>query len=163
MDLRKNKALTLVESLVSILLLGAFLCSFLGAFFVSRLSTLRAQHRVVAMNIIREFMEREMEAGYAGDQTGDGDYYATLYSSDPLTQTPTQSFTIDGKLYTIAPDPYFPYNAYEDYSSGKLLTYQNRNYRIVGFTVVWTEDVLGSGTGPTLSERATAYLFDHPA
>lgn len=162
MRLRNRRALTLVESLVSILLLGAFLCSFLGAFFVSRLSTDRARHRVTAMNILKQYMEREIAAGFSGGEDGDGDHYVTVTSANPLSEIPSVPITVDSKVYTLKPDPYFPDNI-EDPSTHTPLTYQSTPYKIVGFIVTWTEDVLGSGIGPNCSERSVVYLFDHGA
>ncbi len=163
MDLKGKKALTLVESLISIILLGAFISSFLGAFFVSRLSTSRAQHRIIAMDMIKEYLEKETGAKYLGGHTGetDYDYYVTVDSPDPLTITPTASITVDNKVYTLTPDPYYPNNAYENYDTGQLLQYESRNYKIIGFVVTWNEDVFGQGVGPACSERATVYIFDH--
>jgi len=158
--LKDKKALTLVESLVSILLLGAFISNFLGAFFISRLSTLRAQHRIVAMNIIKRYMEKEIQAGFPGGSDGDGDYYVTFGSSDPLHIKPSDTITVDNKTYTITPDPYYPNNI-QDVVTHTPLTYQNTHYKITGFVVTWTEDTLGKGLGPACSERATVYLFDH--
>jgi len=160
MRLRSKKALTLVESIVSMALLGVFLSGFLGAFFVSRLSTERAGHRVIAMNILKQYMEREIRAGYDGGADGDGDYYATVTSVDPQNIVPSVSIVVDNKIYILAPDPYFPNNV-EDPITHTNLTYQNTLYKIIGFVVTWTEDVLGSGIGPTCNERATVYLFDH--
>lgn len=165
MSLKENRGLTLVESLVSIALIGAFLCSFLGVFFISRFSTERARHRMTAMNIVREYMEKEMDAGYSGGYSGetDYDYYATVNSTDPLNATPAVTITdpVDGKVYTLKPVPYYPNNAYENYQAEKLLKYESRNYKIVGFVVTWRENVFGADVGPELSERATAYIFDH--
>lgn len=161
MNLRHSKGLTLVESLVSILLLGTFVASFLGTFFVSRLGTLRAQHRMVAMNIIKQYMEREIKAGFPGGQDNGG-HYVTVISPDPSTVIPSVSVSVDNKTYTITPDPYYPYNV-QDAVTHVPLTYQATHYKITGFVVTWTEDILGSGVGPTCSERATTYLFDHGA
>lgn len=165
MDFKNRKALTLVESLVSIILLGAFISSFLGAFFISRLSTKRAEHRLTAMNILKEYMEEETRAGYNGGKESETeyDYYATVNSDDPLNNVPTETQTVGGKRYTITPDPYYPDNAYEDFAQDRLLTYENRNYKIIGFVVTWTEDVFAQGVGPTCSERAITYIFDHGA
>jgi len=160
MHLGNKKALTLVESLVSILLLGAFLCSFLGAFFVSRLSTDRAMHRVAAMNILKQYMEREIEAGFSGGEDGDGDHYVTVTSADPSSIVPSVQVTVDNKVYTVTPDPYFPDNI-EDPATHTALTYQSTHYKIAGFVVTWTENILGGGIGPTCTERAVVYLFDH--
>ena len=160
MHLRSKRALTLVESLVSMLLLGAFLCSFLGAFFVSRLSTDRARHRITAMNILKQYMEREVEAGFSGGEDGDGDHYVTVTSADPSNVIPSVPITVDNKVYTLTPDPYFPNNI-EDPAAHTALTYQSTHYKIAGFVVTWREDVLGGGIGPTCSERSAVYLFDH--
>lgn len=165
MNLKRSKGLTLVENLVSLILLGIFVTSFLGAFFISRLSTLRVQHRMTAMNILKEYLERESEAGMDGgnadiSESDKADYYVTVKSADPLTITPVETITIDGQTYNITPDPYFPNNVYADYAADSLLTYENRNYAIKGFVVTWTENNPGSG-GVSCSERAAIYLFDH--
>jgi type II secretory pathway pseudopilin PulG len=162
MNLKNRRALTLVESMVSIALLGAFLCSFLGAFFVSRLSTERARHRVTAMNILKQYMEREIEAGFPGGEDGDGDHYVTVTSVDPESIIPSVLITVDNKVYTLRPDPYFRDNI-EDPVTHNALTYENTPYKIVGFVITWTEDILGSGVGPTCSERSVVYLSNHGA
>jgi hypothetical protein len=105
-------------------------------------------------------MEREIRAGFTGGEDGDGDHYVTVTSADPENITPSVSITVDNKVFTITPDPYFPDNI-EDPSTHATLAYQNTNYKIAGFVVTWTEDLLGSGVGPTCSERAAVYLFDH--
>jgi type II secretory pathway pseudopilin PulG len=160
MRLTGNRALTLVESLVSIGLMGVFLSSVLGAFFVSRLSTERSQHKIVAMNILKQYMEREISAGFSGGEDGDGDHYVTVTSADPLNEIPSVPITVDNKVYTLKPDPYYPDNV-EDPATHTTLTYQNTHYKITGFVVTWVEDAPGGGAGSTCSERAAVYLFDH--
>ena len=108
-------------------------------------------------------MEREIEAGFSGGEDGDGDHYVTV--PDPLFPAPENTVpsvpvTVDNKIYTLKPEPYFPDNI-EDPVTHDDLIYQSTPYKIVGFVVTWTEDILGSGIGPTCSERAVVYLFNH--
>ena len=152
MNLRGKKAIGLVESLVSIILVGMFVASFLGAYFVSRISTKRAEHRMTAMDILKSHMEREIKAGYDGGSGVGLDYYATV------SQAVTEETGPDGKTYTVTADPYFPGNIYQDLDNNILLTYENRNYKIIGFVVSWTEEALTGGTSKVLSERAAAYV-----
>src|SRR3989338_11167536 len=99
-----KKGLTLIESLISIVLLSTLLVSILGAFYISKLSSARAKHRLAAMNLIKEYMEQETAVGYDGGNGGEADYYATVSSADPVSRV------IDGVTYSVRPDPYYPDN-----------------------------------------------------
>src|SRR3989338_1404295 len=108
MHSKKSDGLTLIESLISIALLSVLLVSILGAFFVSKLSTLRARHRIAAMNTIREYMEQETRAGYLGGYV-DGDFYVMASSSNPISITIDDRGTADTSddiVGTIKPSPY---------------------------------------------------------
>lgn len=162
MRLRNRKAFTLVEGLISVLLLAAFVSGFMGTFLVSRLSTERAQHRVTALNILKHFMEREVYAGYDGGGSDADevppDFYVTVTTPNPSSMIPSVPITVDNVTYTVTPDPYYPDNVIDD-SMGRFLQQDGVNFKITGFRVTWTEDILGSGIGPTCSERVIVYLF----
>ncbi|MDP3790197.1 MAG: hypothetical protein Q8R48_07340, partial [Candidatus Omnitrophota bacterium] len=85
---KKNlKGLTLVESVVSIFILTTLLIGLLSAFYVAKSSALHAKHRMAAMNIVRQYMEQEIKAGYDGGDEGEAVYYATVTSADPVNVT----------------------------------------------------------------------------
>jgi len=142
LSLSKDRSgVTLVESLVSIFLVSVLLVGVLGAFFISRMGTLHAQHRIAAMNILKEYMEQEVMQGYDGGSDGEADYYFRAASANPIP------VSIDGLTGSITPDPY----------PAELLT----GYKIIGFVVQWNEDAFGPGAHPACSERALTYIADH--
>lgn len=127
--------------------------SLLGAFFISRLSTLRAKHRVVAMNIIREYLEQEIRAGYLGGYV-DGDFYAMVTSGAANSVTIDDRSTVDSSddlIGTIEPSPY----------PAATTTIGTVRYKTIGFSVEWNEDVFGTGQAPACSERAITYVSEH--
>lgn len=158
MKIKNNNGITLVESLVGILLLSVLLISLLGAFFISRLTASHAKHRMVALNTLKEYLEREIQAKYDGGSGDEADFYATVSSADPVNVTiddRSTSDTADDLIGTVTPDPYFPNNI-ED-SGGTPLSYYNIPYKIVGFVISWTEDY----TGQVMSERGVTYVSYH--
>ncbi len=135
-----RKGLTLVEALVSISLLSAIVISILGAFFISRTSTERARHRMTAMNIVREYIEKEVSAGY-----GSGSYNS-FGSDTPVTTV------VGGITYSIGPEPY----------PAGIAAEGGVNYKSIGFVVSWTEAQYGGvGNGVNCSERAITYVSQH--
>jgi len=144
-----RKGLTLVESVVSIFLLTMLLIGLLSAFYVAKSSTLHAKHRMTAMNILKQYMEQELNAGYDGGSEDEGDYYATVTSANPV------NVTIDNLIGTIAPDPYYPDNI--ENADGSTINYAGIPYKIVGFVVTWTED----RTQQVCTERAVCYVSYH--
>jgi type II secretory pathway pseudopilin PulG len=159
-----SKGLSLVEALISVVLVGALLVSILGAFIISRLGVDRAKHRMMAMNTVRQYMEQEIKAGYLGGfgaKPGGGedtDYYLTVDSGSAIEFTidamGTPS-TADDLTGTIKPDPY-PADTYEEG------TFPNScRYKKVGFVVEWDEKLFGGANLPTSRERAAAYVADH--
>lgn len=147
------RGLTLVESLVSIAVISVLLLGVLGAFFIARLGTDRARHRVTAMNTAKEYMEREVRAGYLGGYV-DGDYYFTVASANPT------SFTIDDRatpsvsddlVGTIRPSPY----------PGTTSAVGSVRYKTIGFIVEWNEQVFQTGANITCRERTATYVADH--
>lgn len=156
-DMSNTRGLTLVEALISILLVSVLLIGILGAFVVARLSVDRAKHRVMAMNTIRQYMEQEIKAGFLGgfgvrdDGSVDTDYYLTVDSgnSSDFTIDDTGSSVLRGRL---KPDPY-PAETYEIGTSPNSCRYKK-----IGFVVEWDEKLSG---GADSTERAVAYVADH--
>jgi len=150
MHLRNSKGITLIENLVAIFMVSVLLVSIMGAFFVSKMSAARAKHRMVAMNTIREYMEREIRAGYDGGSGDEGDHYVTVSSAAGNTIT-----VDDGLQGSIKPDPYYPLNI-ED-GGGAPLVYSGIPYKVIGFLATWQEP----GTGQVCTERAVTYVCYH--
>lgn len=155
-----NSGLTLVESVVSIFIVTSLLVGLLSTFYISKSSALSAKHRMAAMNIIKEHMEREIKAGYdGGGDDLEADFYTTVSSADPVQVTIDNRGTAsvsDDLFGTIIPDPYQPDNI--DNPDGSLMTYNNIPYKIIGFIVTWTED----RTGQVCTERAYCHVSLHP-
>lgn len=152
MNLKNKTGLTLVEALVSMCLIGTLLVGILGAFFISRLGTDRARHRVVAMNQVKEYMEQEIRAGYLGGRV-DGDFYVTFASSATKPITIDDRGTVseaDDLKGTIRPSPY----------PGTTLTYGSVRYKVIGFIAQWNEQVFQSGATRTVTERAATYVAE---
>lgn len=152
-----NRGLSLVEALISIVLVSVLLMGILGAFIISRLGVDRAKHRMMAMNTVREYMEQEIKSGYLGGYV-DGDYYVTVSSSNPVTFTIDDNSTTDPAddlTGTITPDPY-PATTYTIGTSPKTARYKK-----IGFVVSWNEKLFGGSALPTSYERAAAYVAEH--
>ncbi len=153
-----KKGVTLVESLVSIFLLSVLLVGLLGSFFISRLSTLRAEHRFVAMNIAKEYLEQEILRGGQGGEEGEDDGYVMVTSANPINVTIDDRGTADigdDLIGTITPDPYPA-----DMRVVGVGTSQAQ-YKVVGFIVAWDEDVFGNGPRPRCQERVLTYVSYH--
>lgn len=148
-----RRGVTLVESLISILLLSTLLVSVIGVFYISKLSTSRAKHRFIAMNIAKQNMESEIQAGFHEGQV-DIDYYTTVVSATPVSVTIDDrgtTGTSDDLVGTIRPSPY----------PATIDTIGTSRTKTIGFVVQWTEDVFGSGTPQTCTERVVTHVAEH--
>jgi len=135
MNLTNSRGLTLIESLVSIALVSVLILGVMGAFYVSKISTVRADHRMTALGLVREYLEKEIAVGYN---------FGTYSQSSSVTRT------VDGISYTISPSPWPTVVG----SEGGV------SYRTVGFRVTWSE--LQHGSGPlACSERVVTYIAQH--
>ena len=152
--LRDKRGLGLVESLMSLVLLSMLLISILAAFFISRLGTLRAKHRMVAMSKVREYMEQEIRAGFLGGYV-DGDYYVTVSSASIVSITIDDNNTpldsSDDLTGTIKPSPY----------PGSITTIGTTSYKTIGFIAEWNDKVFGTGPAPSMREQAITYVSEH--
>jgi hypothetical protein len=117
---------------VSVLLVGL-----VGAFYISRLEALRAEHRLIAHNIAKKYLENESMAGY----------YSGGYATVP------QAETINDITYTVAFNPATPVVAYE----GGIA------FKTIGFEVSWPERLFGEAAGNTITcrERAATIVASH--
>jgi len=153
---KNTKGVTLVETLISIFLVSALLVGVLGAFFISALSASHARHRQAALNMLDNYIAREIRAGYDADSGGD--YYVTVSSGDPvsvLIDDRGTASTADDLMGTITPDPYYPNNV--ENADGTMIKQDDLSYKIIGFVISWTEDY----TKNTCSERAGTYVVHH--
>ena len=162
--IKKRNGVTLIESLISIILLSAFLVSILGAFFISRLGTEHAKHRLAAMSAIREFIDYELRFGYDGVSDADGFANPLIKDDDANGLPDTINVTLDTRstadtaddlIGTIAPDPYYPDNI--ENVDGSTINYAGIPYKIAGFVVTWIED----SSNQACSERAVCYVSYH--
>ncbi len=153
-----KKGVTLVESLISIALLSVLLVGLLGSFFISRLSTLHAEHRFVAMNIAKEYLEQEILRGGQGGEEGEDDGYVMVTSANPVNVTIDDRGTADigdDLIGTITPDPYPADIRVVGVGASQA------QYKVIGFIVAWNEDVFGNGPQPRCQERALTYVSYH--
>lgn len=158
MKSRRAKGLTLVESLVSICLLTVLLVALLSTFYTGKSSAVHAKHRMIAMNILRQYMDQEIMAGYDGGNGGEGDYYVTVTSANPVPVLIDDRGTADPAddlMGTITPDPYLPDNIENPDSTP--IAYKGIPYKIIGFVVSWVED----RTNQACNERAVCYVSLH--
>lgn len=136
MRINNSRGLTLVESLVSIALISVLLIGILGAFFISKASTARARHRMTAMGLVREYLEKEVSLGY---------------NFGVYNQSAAAQVTADGIIYTVTPDPATPVINQEGGVS----------YKLIGFNVTWNEPRYGGGSDVICSERAVTHVAQH--
>ena len=174
-----GRGLTLIEALISTLLVSVLLVGILGAFIISRLGVDRAKHRMMAMNKIRAHMEQEIKAGYLGgfgaraDGTVDTDYYLTVDSGASVSfiiDDMNTASTADDLIGTIRPDPWSDGADRYYFKDGDGVIYTGEppagsghkygEFKKIGFVVEWTEKQFG-GTMPTSRERAAAYVAKH--
>ena len=136
MYLNKQRGFTLVENLVSIVLLGIIVIGTIGGFVISKTGAIRAQHRTIAMGMIREYMNKEIANGY---------YYAQYYT---FATSSAVTSTVGGITYSITPEPYPATENIE----GSIY------YKTIGFCVRWNEPLYGGTGSSPCSERAATYI-----
>lgn len=139
MYFKRRKGITLTENLVTIGLLGVLVMTAIGGFVIAKSGAIRARHKVVAMGIIREYMEKEIANGYYFGQ------YFTFASADAITTA------VDGITYSVTPQPYPPTDGTEG----------GRHYKIIGFQVQWNEPLYGASGSLSCNERAVTYVAQH--
>jgi len=147
MNLKNNSGLTLVENLVAILLVSTLLIGVMGAFFISRSSISRARHRMTAMSIVREWMEKELAV--RGGGYGSGGYEAFNPDTDSTR-------VVDNVTYTIVRYPEVSPTLYEP--AGDLTGIP---YTTLGFKVSWQENFYLTSGSVTCSEKAVTHVARH--
>lgn len=81
----KNKGITLVETIVSILLLTISIGAMLGAFLIGKISVARAKHRISAINLARDKIEAIKGLSYAQIPSQAGSESVTIDQGTPLS------------------------------------------------------------------------------
>jgi type II secretory pathway pseudopilin PulG len=137
---KKKTGITLMENMVTIVLLSVLVMTTIGGFIVAKTGAIRAKHRTIAMGLIKEYMEKEVLSGYYSGQ------YSTFASGTAVTTA------IDGITYSIMPDPY-PAGS----GPGEAL----EPYKIIGFRVMWDEPIYGNIGSVSCSEQAGTYVARH--
>lgn len=147
---------------MSVLLLGTLLVGMLGAFFVSKIGTLHARHRLTAMNIIREYLELEIRAGYDGGNANTVCLYYETMTQGPSVSVLIDDFgtvdTADDLWGTLQVNPAPSYNTQNQ--DGSLLKQGTRIYKIAGFVLSWNENIGPVGV-PLRPESAVTYIAQH--
>lgn len=144
-DSSTKKGLTLIESAISIALVAILLVGILGAFYISKTSSVRAKHRMVAMNIVREYLEKETSMGYYGGTYGT----ITAQTTVTIDDRGTSADTADDLLGIVEPYP----NTVGNITEG---TYGL--CKIIGFRVSWNEPLYGAGGSVACNERAVTFI-----
>jgi len=137
--LKKRRGISLIENLVAVSLLATIVVSALGGFIVAKLGAARAKHKVVAMGLVKEYIEKELSIGY---------YFGQYYT---FTSATSATRVIDNITYTITPAPYPATDSAEG----------STHYKTVGFNVTWTEPLFNSAVPLPCSERAITYIARH--
>lgn len=159
-----NKGVTLIESLVSILLLSTILIGSIGAYYLSISAINRGKHIATVNSILSRYMDMEMQAGYNGGSLG-GAYYATM----ALATAGSANVTIDDRGTVDVSDdligvlncsPWYPLNIQTDI--GDSLKFDGVvRYKIVGFVVSWVEKTPLMGRDKAFSMRTASYICEH--
>lgn len=139
-----KKGISLIENLVTIVLVSIIVIATIGGFVVARVGAIRSNHRTIAISILRNYMEQEISNGYFFGQ------YATFASATPVQITGDGAVVYD-VTYTVTPEPYPP----TDNTEG------SRHFKTVGFRVQWNEPLWGGAGSVTCSERAATYIAQH--
>ena len=140
--LKRKKGITMMESVVSILIIGIATGGILGAFIVGRYSAERAKHRIAAINAINAKLEDIMSFTFF------------TYISVVETNFPAQAIILDQRD---------PGDADDDLTGNMTITITDMDaglgingYKKVLVSVTWTER--GWGGSRVLSESAITYV-----
>ena len=142
--MKKKTGITITENLITIVLLTIIVVATIGCFVIAKVGTVRANHRTIAMGLVREYMEKEIAIGY---------YFGQYYT---LTATGATR-NIDNMTYTIMPDPYVA----GDPLLGVDGTEGGRHYKTIGFRVRWNEPIYGGAGSVQCNEKAATYIAQH--
>ena len=160
-----NKGVTLIEGLVGTLLLSIILLGIMGAYYLSLYTVSQGRHIAVANSTLQSYMNREIQAGYAGGSAG-GAYYA----ASTLAAGPSINVTIDDRgtadtsddlMGVLTCSPWYPDNIRS--ALGGDLRFEVVRYKITGFTVSWVEGAPLTGQAHVCSVSAASYVCEHNA
>ncbi len=137
MGMTQRRGITIVENLVTLVLLAVIVMVTIGGFVMAKMGAVRANHKAVAMDLIREYLGKEMTPAR-------GPWNGGEYAMEETTIR-----YIDGIKYTIVPDPCIPGDPLYGikYTEG-IAGIDKKDYKIIGFRVQWDEPLRGkAGTG----------------
>jgi len=87
---RRKAGTTLIENLISVLILGLVIGAMLGTFTMAKFNTKMARHRIEAMNYARAIMEQYIDSGATSIVLG-GDIASLGGTYPPPTVSPYTS------------------------------------------------------------------------
>ena len=99
---RRENGTTLIENLISVLILGLVFGAMLGAFTMARFNTEMARHRIEAMNYARAAMEQYLDSGTTSITVG-GDI-ASLGGTCPPPTASSYTSDLDEVTVTVSWD-----------------------------------------------------------
>jgi len=150
----KKRGITIVENLVTLVLLAVIVMATIGSFVIAKMGAVRANHKAVAMDLIREYLGKEMI-------TLRGPWNGGEYAMEETTIR-----NIDGIKYTIVPDPCIWGDPIYGIKYTEGTGNDAKDYKIIGFRVQWDEPLRGkAGTGQSgygkYSEKAVVSIAKH--
>jgi type II secretory pathway pseudopilin PulG len=131
-DTRKDGALTLVEALISVIILNLFLATVLGAFVFGKLSATTAKHRIEAFNVLRQKAEELKNTAYTS--ISNSTTQVTIDVGKDLVKG-----TADDLKGTLA-----------------VTTTDKTGYKEIAITLSWKDT--GWGSGRNLQEALVTYI-----
>ena len=95
-----TKGLTLVESVISLLILAITIGALLGTFVIGRIGAAKARHRLVAMNLCRARMEwtKEQPSATLAGLAGSGSSESDVAGAELLSDTRQTQVTLDSDM-----------------------------------------------------------------
>jgi len=130
----KRRGITLVEILISILILGISVGAMLGAFVIGRVSAQKAKHRIEAMNYARAAMEEYRDSGVLPEEDRP---IAELEDEEGREDDEASDIATLGGTYTVT------------------TTSLGSELEEVTATVSWPERSLGGGSRTVTEELVT--------
>lgn len=147
----KNRAFTIPEVVVSMLIVGIAMILFINLFVISQAMIVYARHRATARQILSSYMEQEIERWSKNYNT----IQAPLITGNVIIDDRGNANPADDLLGVIAYDPPAPPPSIQ-YSAGP--TPPATNYRIIGFFITWPEQWPNARA---CTERAITYVAEH--
>lgn len=98
-----SKGLTLIESVISLMILSIAVGAVLGTFVVGRVGAAKTKHRIVAMNLCCARMEwaKEQSSATLTGLVGSGSTESDVAGSELMAETRQTQVVLDGNLNFI--------------------------------------------------------------